>query len=118
MGLGNRIENLSSDAQEYLKRSLDDYKLGAIEEVSLMAGGFLAATALFLILFAAFLFMLIAGVALLANVIGFAGAMFVAGGLLAVAAAVIYCMRTRIFVNSVVTHLSRLLAVRKEDEDE
>lgn len=118
MGLGRKIENLSSDAQEYLKRSLDDYKMGVVEEVSLMAGGFLAATALFLILFAAFLFMLIAVVALLANVIGFAGAMLVAGGVLAVAAAVLYCMRTQIFVNSAVRHLSRLFALRKEDSNE
>ncbi len=118
MGVTDNFHNLSKDAQEYLKRSIDDVKMTVVEELSVMVGDIIASLALLLILFVAFLFILVGAVVALALVIGFVPSMAVAGFVLAVLAFVVYSQRARIFTNAIVRHLCRILSVRKEDVDE
>ena len=112
--MNDGFENLSKDVQEYVVRRVENIKMTMAEELSIMLGDMLAALALFFMLFAAFLFVLVGAVAALAQVIGFVYAMMFAAAVIAVVAFVVYFFRTAIFVNTMVRHLCRLLSVRKE----
>ncbi len=112
------IENLSEDVQEYLGRRVDNLKMRVVEELSVMMGDMLALMVIFFMLFAAFLFILVGAVAAIAQVLGFVPAMMIAGAAIAITALVVYLMRTRIFIDTLVKHLCRLLAVRKEARNE
>ena len=118
MGVIEDFDNLSKDAQEYLKRRVDGVKMGVVEELSVMMGNAFASLALFLFLFEALLFILIAVVVVLSRVVDVVVAMLIAGGLLVVLAAVIYFLRVWIFTDGIVRHLCRLFSVRKEAGDE
>ena len=117
MGVIDDFDNLSKDAQEYLKRRVDGVKMDVIEELSVMMGNAFASLLLFLILFTAFLFILVAAVAALSQLVGFVIAMVIAGILLLVVAFVVYSLRVRIFTDGIVRHLCRLMSVRKEASD-
>ena len=116
MGVIEDFDNLSKDAQEYLKRRVDGVKMGVVEELSVMMGNAFASLVLFLFLFEALLFILIAVVVVLSRVVDVVVAMLIAGGLLVVLAAVIYFLRVRIFTDGIVRHLCRLFSVRKGQE--
>ena len=116
-GVIDDFDNLSKDAQEYLKRRVDGVKMDVIEELSVMMGNAFASLMLFLILFTAFLFILVAAVAALSQLVGFVLAMVIAGILLLVVAFVVYSLRVRIFTDGIVRHLCRLMSVRKEAGD-
>ena len=118
MGVIEDFDNLSKDAQEYLKRRVDGVKMGVVEELSVMMGNAFASLVLFLFLFEALLFILIAVVVVLSRVVDVVVAMLIAGVLLVVLAAVIYFLRERIFTDGIVRHLCRLFSVRKEAGDE
>lgn len=118
MGVIEDFDNLSMDAQEYLKRRVEGVKMGVVEELSVMMGNAFASLVLFLFLFEALLFILIAVVVVLSRVVDVVVAMLIAGALLVVLAAVIYFMRERIFTDGIVRHLCRLFLVRKEAGDE
>ena len=118
MGVIEDIDNLSKDAQEYLKRRVEGVKMGVVEELSVMMGNAFASLVLFLFLFEALLFILIAVVVVLSRVVDVVVAMLIAGVLLVVLAAVIYFLRERIFTDGIVRHLCRLFSVRKEAGDE
>ena len=118
MGVIEDFDNLSKDAQEYLKRRVDGVKMGVVEELSVMMGNAFASLVLFLFLFEALLFILIAVVVVLSRVVDVVVAMLIAGGLLVVLSAVIYFLRVRIFTDGIVRHLCRLFSVRKEAGDE
>ena len=118
MGVIEDFDNLSKDAQEYLKRRVEGVKMGVVEELSVMMGNAFASLVLFLFLFEALLFILIAVVVVLSRVVDVVVAMLIAGGLLVVLAAVIYFLRVRIFTDGIVRHLCRLFSVRKEAGDE
>ena len=118
MGVIEDFDNLSKDAQEYLKRRVDGVKMGVVEELSVMMGNAFASLVLFLFLFEALLFILIAVVVVLSRVVDVVVAMLIAGVLLVVLAAVIYFLRVRIFTDGIVRHLCRLFSVRKEAGDE
>ena len=118
MGVIEDFDNLSKDAQEYLKRRVDGVKMGVVEELSVMMGNAFASLVLFLFLFEALLFILIAVVVVLSRVVDVVVAMLIAGALLVVLAAVIYFLRVRIFTDGIVRHLCRLFTVRKEAGDE
>ena len=118
MGVIEDFDNLSKDAQEYLKRRVDGVKMGVVEELSVMMGNAFASLVLFLFLFEALLFILIAVVVVLSRVVDVVVAMLIAGGLLVVLAAVIDFLRVRIFTDGIVRHLCRLFSVRKEAGDE
>lgn len=116
--MNESFENLSKDAQEYIIRRVDDIKMTMVEELSVMMGDVFAGMLLLIMLFVAFLFVLVAAVAALAQVIGFIYAMVLAGVAIVVAALVLYRMRATIFVNTMVRHMCRILAIRKEVGDE
>lgn len=118
MGVIEDFDNLSKDAQEYLKRRVEGVKMGVVEELSVMMGNAFASLVLFLFLFEALLFILIAVVVVLSRVVDVVVAMLIAGALLVVLAAVIYFLRVRIFTDGIVRHLCRLFLVRKEAGDE
>ena len=118
MGVIEDFDNLSKDAQEYLKRRVDGVKMGVVEELSVMMGNAFASLVLFLFLFEALLFILIAVVVVLSRVVDVVVAMLIAGALLVVLAAVVYFLRERIFTDGIVRHLCRLFSVRKEAGDE
>ena len=118
MGVIEDFDNLSKDAQEYLKRRVEGMKMGVVEELSVMMGNAFASLVLFLFLFEALLFILIAVVVVLSRVVDVVVAMLIAGALLVVLAAVIYFLRVRIFTDGIVRHLCRLFSVRKEAGDE
>ena len=118
MGVIEDFDNLSKDAQEYLKRRVEGVKMGVVEELSVMMGNAFASLVLFLFLFEALLFILIAVVVVLSRVVDVVVAMLIAGALLVVLAAVIYFLRERIFTDGIVRHLCRLFSVRKEAGDE
>lgn len=118
MGVIEDFDNLSKDAQEYLKRRVEGVKMGVVEELSVMMGNAFASLVLFLFLFEALLFILIAVVVVLSRVVDVVVAMLIAGALLVVLAAVIYFLRVRIFTDGIVRHLCRLFSVRKEAGDE
>ena len=118
MGVIEDFDNLSKDAQEYLKRRVEGVKRGVVEELSVMMGNAFASLVLFLFLFEALLFILIAVVVVLSRVVDVVVAMLIAGALLVVLAAVIYFLRVRIFTDGIVRHLCRLFSVRKEAGDE
>lgn len=118
MGVIEDFDNLSKDAQEYLKRRVEGVKMGVVEELSVMMGNAFASLVLFLFLFEALLFILIAVVVVLSRVVDVVVAMLIAGALLVVLAAVIYFLRVRIFTDSIVRHLCRLFSLRKEAGDE
>lgn len=118
MGVIEDFDNLSKDAQEYLKRRVEGVKMGVVEELSVMMGNAFASLVLFLFLFEALLFILIAVVVVLSRVVDVVVAMLIAGALLVVLAAVVYFLRVRIFTDGIVRHLCRLFSVRKEAGDE
>ena len=118
MGVIEDFDNLSKDAQEYLKRRVEGVKMGVVEELSVMMGNAFASLVLFLFLFEALLFIRIAVVVVLSRVVDVVVAMLIAGALLVVLAAVIYFLRVRIFTDGIVRHLCRLFSVRKEAGDE
>ena len=118
MGVIEDFDNLSKDAQEYLKRRVEGVKMGVVEEFSVMMGNAFASLVLFLFLFEALLFILIAVVVVLSRVVDVVVAMLIAGALLVVLAAVIYFLRERIFTDGIVRHLCRLFSLRKEAGDE
>ena len=118
MGVTEEFRNLSKDAQEYLRRSIDDVKITVVEELSVIVGDLIALLVLLLILFVAFLFILVGVVAVLAFAIGFLPSMLVAAGVLIVVAVVLYSLRTRIFTDTIVRHLCRALSLRKEVDNE
>ena len=118
MGVIEDFDNLSKDAQEYLKRRVEGVKMGVVEELSVMMGNAFASLVLFLFLFEALLFILIAVVVVLSRVVDVVVAMLIAGALLVVLAAVVYFLRERIFTDGIVRHLCRLFSVRKEAGDE
>ena len=92
--------------------------MGVVEELSVMMGNAFASLVLFLFLFEALLFILIAVVVVLSRVVDVVVAMLIAGALLVVLAAVVYFLRERIFTDGIVRHLCRLFSVRKEAGDE
>lgn len=118
MGVIEDFDNLSKDAQEYLKRRVEGVKMGVVEELSVMMGNAFASLVLFLFLFEALLFILIAVVVVLSRVVDVVVAMLIAGALLVVLAAVVYFLRVRIFTDGIVRHLCRLFSLRKEAGDE
>ena len=111
------IENLAEDVQEYLLRHAENVKMRVVEELSVIMGDMLASLVIFFMLFTAFLFILIAAVAALSQLVGFVIAMVIAGILLLVVAFVVYSLRVRIFTDGIVRHLCRLMSVRKEAGD-
>lgn len=117
MSIKENFETLYNDADEYVKRSIDSYRLFVIDSLSLLYGDVACGFVVFMLLFLAFIFMLVAMVVFLAPVTGFAVALLLAVLLLALMALLVYVFKMRLFVNRAVRRFCRILFA-KEDEKE
>lgn len=116
MGLGADIENMSKDALEYLKRSVDGCKLRLIESLSMLIGDIICVFALSMLFFVAFLASVVGVVILLLPLIGFPLSILAAALLLLLMAFMVYVFRERLFVNGMVKHLVKIF-FGEESED-
>ena len=108
MGIGEEFENLQNDAREYVKRSIDGFKLRAVEDLSLLLGDLVCGFIVFVLLFVASLLVLVLLVMALAPYIGLLSATATAALLLVVVAVVVYMLRVRLFVDHFVRRLARM----------
>lgn len=115
MGIKENFENLSKDACEYVKRSIDGYKLLLVENLSLMLGDALCGFVVSVLLFLALSLVLAALVILLEAYTGIVCALLVAAAIVLLLALLLYGLRVRLFVNGVVRHLCRLLFAVGDD---
>lgn len=108
MGLANDIGKISKDAFEYLKRSIDGYKLRLVEQLSLLFGDIICGFVLFLLLFVAYIALLVALVFFLAPLVGVPLSIIAVALLLVMAAVIVYRFRERLFADGLVRHFARI----------
>ena len=108
MGLGADIENLSKDALEYVKRSMDGCKLRLVESLSLFFGDVLCAFVLSMLLFVAYLALLVAAAIWLLPLLGLPLAIVAVAALLLFTAWIVYALRERLFVDRMVRRLAKI----------
>ena len=116
MSIKGNFENLYNDADEYVKRSIDGYKLLLAESLSLLYGDVACGFVLFMLLFLAVVFMLVALVVVLAPVTGLAVALCVAVVLLVVVALLVLLFKTRLFLNAAVKRICGILFAEYNEE--
>ncbi|MBO7271264.1 MAG: hypothetical protein J6U89_00125 [Bacteroidaceae bacterium] len=117
MGFRADIGNISKDALEYVKRSMDGCKLHLIENLSLLLGDVICGFVLFMLLFVAYLSLMVAIVFLLLPHIGLPLSIVVVALLLLLTAMIVYMLRERLFIDGIVRHLSRMF-FEKNGNDE
>ncbi|MBQ8336744.1 MAG: hypothetical protein IJY44_04355 [Bacteroidaceae bacterium] len=117
MGLRDNFKALHDDARAYASRSIDCYKLTLVKRLSLLFGEVACGFVMFMLLFCAFIFGLVAMVALLAPVTGLPAAILSALALLLVSAAIVYCFKVRLFVDVAVKRLCRILYEKDTDDE-
>lgn len=117
MGIGENIENISRDSQEFVKRSIDSIKLHFVENLSLLLGDLICGFIVFVLLFAGFLLLLGGLVVMASPFIGPVPAMLLAILLLLVVALCVYMCRTRLFVDRLVARLVEMLFQEKVNDD-
>ena len=108
MGLGADIENLSKDALEYVKRSMDGCKLRLVENLSLLLGDVICMFVLSMLLFVAYLALLVALVLCLLPLLGLPLAIVAVAALLLLTAWAVYLMRERLFVDLMVRRFVKI----------
>ena len=117
MGFRADIGNISKDALEYLKRSMDGCKLCIVEKLSLLLGDVICGFVLFMLLFVAYLAMMIAIIVLLLPLIGLPLSIVVVALLLLLTAIIVYMLRERLFIDGIVRHLSRMFFEKSGDDE-
>ena len=117
MSIKGNFETLYNDADEYVKRSIDSYRLLLVESLALLYGDVACGFVLFMLLFLAFIFMLVAMVALLAPFVGFVVALCIAVVLLVAVALLVYLFKVKLFVNGAVRHICRILFAGENEEE-
>ena len=117
MGFRADIENISKDALEYLKRSMEGCKLRMVENLSLLLGDVICGFVLFMLLFVAYLALMVAIAILLFPLIGVPLSIVVVALLMLFTAMVVYMLRERLFVDGIVRHLSRIFFEKSTDDD-
>ena len=108
MGLGADIENLSKDALEYVKRSMDGCKLRLVENLSLLFGDVICVFVLSMLLFVAYLALLVAAVIWLLPLFGLPLAIVAVAALLLLTAWVVYALREHLFVDRMVRRFAKI----------
>jgi membrane protein implicated in regulation of membrane protease activity len=108
MGFRADIGNISKDALEFLKRSVDGCKLRIVENLSLLLGDVICGFVLFMLLFVAYLALMVAIMILLLPLIGLPLSIVVVALLLLLTAMIVYMLRERLFVDGIVRHLSKM----------
>ena len=117
MGFRADIGNISKDALEFLKRSVDGCKLRIVENLSLLLGDVICGFVLFMLLFVAYMALMVAIVFLLFPLIGLPLSIVVVALLLLLTAMIIYMLRERLFIDGIVRHLSRMFFEKSGDDD-
>lgn len=117
MGLRSNLDEMSKDALEFLRRSMDGCKLRLVENLSLLMGGLVCGFVLFMLLFVAYLALMVAIVILLLPHIGLPLSIVVAALLMLLTAMIVYMLRERLFVDGIVRHLSRIFFEKSTDDD-
>ena len=117
MGFRADIGNISKDALEYLKRSMDGCKLRLVENLSLLLGDVICGFVLFMLLFVAYLALMVAIVILLLPLIGLPLSIVAVALVLLLTAMIVYMLRERLFVDGIVRHLSRIFFEKSTDDD-
>lgn len=117
MGIGTGLGNLSKDAGEYVKRSIDNCKLQTVEQLSLLIGDMVCGFVVSMLLFIAFLFILSLVTMVLATYIGYLLSVTAVVVLILLLALLAYVFRVPLFVNGVVSRLMALF-YGKECDDE
>ena len=117
MGFRADIGNISKDALEYLKRSMDVCKLRLVENLSLLLGDVICGFVLFMLLFVAYLALMVAIVILLLPLIGLPLSIVAVALVLLLTAMIIYMLRERLFIDRIVRHLSRVFFEKSGDDE-
>ena len=117
MSIKGNFKTLCDDADEYVKRSIDSYKLLLVESLSLLYGDVACGFVLFMLLFFAFMFLIVAMVALLTPMTGLVVALMVAVALLVSVALLVYVFKIRLFVNGAVKRICRIFFADDNDEE-
>lgn len=117
MGFRADIGNISKDALEYLKRSMDGCKLRLVENLSLLLGDVICGFVLFMLLFVAYLALMVAIVILLLPLIGLPLSILAVALVLLLTAMIIYMLRERLFIDGIVRHLSRMFFEKSGDDE-
>ena len=117
MGFRADIGNISKDALEFLKMSVDGCKLRIVENLSLLLGDVICGFVLFMLLFVAYLALMVAIVFLLLPHIGLPLSIVVVALLMLLTAMIVYMLRERLFVDGIVRHLSRIFFEKSTDDD-
>ncbi len=102
------LENLADDVMRSVGLRIDSLKLCVVEAVSRLLGRVLALLAVVVPLLFAVLFFLLALAFALVPLLGLVWSMFVVGVLLVAVAAVLYCVRGKLFGNVGVHFLCQL----------
>lgn len=116
MGLKSNLDEMSKDALEFLRRSMDVCKLRLVENLSLLMGGLVCGFVLFQLLLVACLSLLAVLVFSMIPFVGVPLALLAAALLLMFAAFLLFLFRERIFVDSFVRLFAKMI-FGKEDED-
>ena len=115
MGFRADIGNISKDALEFLKRSMDGCRLRLVEKLSLLLGDVICGFVLFMLLFVAYLALMVAIVMLLLPLIGLPLSIVVVAIWLLLTALIVYMLRERLFIDGIVRHLSRMFFDKSTD---
>ena len=116
MGFRAEIENISKDALEYLKRSIDGCKLRLIENLSLLFGDVICFFVLSMLLFVAYMALMVAIVIVLLPVIGLPLAIVAVALLLLITAMVLYMLRERLFADRMVKRFVKIFFEKNGNE--
>lgn len=118
MSLRADIGNLSKDALEYLKRSVTGFKLHLVEHLSLLFGDIVCGFVLFLLLFVAYIALLVAVAIFLFPLLGVPLSIIVVALLLVVTAIVVFMFRERLFVDGLVRHFAKIFFEEGDENGE
>lgn len=108
MGFGADIENISKDALEYVKRSMEGCKLRMVENLSLLFGDVICGFVLSMLLLVAYLALMTAIAMLLMPLIGLPLSIIAVAVLLLLTAWVVYMFRERLFVDRMVRRFAKM----------
>ena len=117
MGFRADIENISKDALEYLKKSIDGCRLRLVESLSLLFGDVICIFVLSMLLFVAYLALMVAVVILLLPLIGLPLSIIAVALFSLLTAFIVYLLKERLFVDRMVQHFVRIFFA-EDGEDE
>jgi fatty acid desaturase len=115
--LSDNFNEISDNAREYIRLKIDFLKLTLTEKLSLIISALLISVIFFLVFLFISLFVSLAFIFWFRDHAGplYAGALIVAGFYLLVGA-VVFLMRNKLFINPLVSQISKIL-LEEEDEE-